>query len=104
MVWMGLYCVVSRCKGGAPVGVVGDLVYSIYIQHIIKCVSVVSRVLLNCREESLNVSVPMRMLEVFSSQRTYLPALGDADSVASLLEQILHSMVQKGKGDRDHDR
>ncbi|XP_030204632.1 ubiquitin-protein ligase E3C isoform X1 [Gadus morhua] len=54
------------------------------------------RVLLNCREESLNVSVPMRMLEVFSSQRTYLPALGDADSVASLLEQILHSMVQKG--------
>ncbi|CAL8313718.1 unnamed protein product [Merluccius merluccius] len=54
------------------------------------------RVLLNCKEESLNVSVPMRMLEVFSSQKTYLPALGDPDSVAALLEQVLHSMVQKG--------
>ncbi|KAG7261927.1 hypothetical protein CRUP_019289 [Coryphaenoides rupestris] len=55
------------------------------------------RILLNCSDESVKVSVPMRMLEVFSSQRTYLPALGgDADSVEVLLEQILLSMVQKG--------
>lgn len=38
----------------------------------------------------------MRMLEIFSSEKTYLPAIPDANYVASLLEQILHYMVQKG--------
>lgn len=39
----------------------------------------------------------MRMLEIFSTERTYLPVIPDANNVASLLEQILHYMVQKGK-------
>lgn len=39
----------------------------------------------------------MRMLEIFSSEKTYLPAIPDANYVASLLEQILHYMVQKGE-------
>uniref|UniRef100_A0AAQ6A377 Ubiquitin-protein ligase E3C n=1 Tax=Amphiprion ocellaris TaxID=80972 RepID=A0AAQ6A377_AMPOC len=55
------------------------------------------RLLQNCMDDSLNVAVPMRMLEVFSSERTYLPVIPDANYVASLLEQILHYMVQKGK-------
>lgn len=38
----------------------------------------------------------MRMLEIFSSEKTYLPVIPDANYVASLLEQILHYMVQKG--------
>lgn len=38
----------------------------------------------------------MRMLEIFSSERTYLLVIPDANYVASLLEQILHYMVQKG--------
>uniref|UniRef100_A0A4W6FHD2 Ubiquitin-protein ligase E3C n=1 Tax=Lates calcarifer TaxID=8187 RepID=A0A4W6FHD2_LATCA len=54
------------------------------------------RLLQNCRDDSLNVAVPMRMLEIFSSERTYLPVIPDANYVASLLEQILHYMVQKG--------
>lgn len=55
------------------------------------------RLLQNCRDDSLNVAVPMRMLEIFSSEKTYLPVIPDANYVASLLEQILHYMVQKGK-------
>lgn len=39
----------------------------------------------------------MRMLEIFSSEKTYRPVIPDANYVASLLEQILHYMVQKGK-------
>ncbi|KAG7224978.1 hypothetical protein INR49_014895 [Caranx melampygus] len=55
------------------------------------------RVLLqNCKDDSLNVAVPMRMLEIFSSERTYLPVIPDVNYVASLLEQILHYMVQTG--------
>uniref|UniRef100_A0A672J7R4 Ubiquitin-protein ligase E3C n=1 Tax=Salarias fasciatus TaxID=181472 RepID=A0A672J7R4_SALFA len=54
------------------------------------------RLLQNCKDDSLNVAVPMRMLEIFSSERTYLPVIPDANCVASLLEQILHYMVQKG--------
>uniref|UniRef100_A0A665X5I4 Ubiquitin-protein ligase E3C n=1 Tax=Echeneis naucrates TaxID=173247 RepID=A0A665X5I4_ECHNA len=54
------------------------------------------RLLQNCKDDSLNVAVPMRMLEIFSSKRTYLPLIPDANYVASLLEQILHYMVQKG--------
>lgn len=39
----------------------------------------------------------MRMLDIFSSEKTYLHVIPDANNVASLLEQILHYMVQKGK-------
>lgn len=38
----------------------------------------------------------MRMLEVFSSDRTYLPLTQDANCVNAFIEQILHYMVQKG--------
>ncbi|KGL74049.1 Ubiquitin-protein ligase E3C, partial [Tinamus guttatus] len=54
------------------------------------------RLLQNCNDDSLNVALPMRMLEVFSSENTYLPVLRDAGYVASLIEQILHYMIQKG--------
>lgn len=50
-----------------------------------------------CKDDSLNVTVPMRMLEIFSSEKTYLPIIPDANYVASLLEQILHYMVQTGR-------
>lgn len=39
----------------------------------------------------------MRMLDIFASEKTYLPVIPDANYVASLLEQILHYIVQKGK-------
>lgn len=55
------------------------------------------RLLKLCRDDSLNVAVPMRMLEVFSSERTYVSVLQDANCVTALIEQILHYMVQKGK-------
>lgn len=54
------------------------------------------RLLQSCEDDSLNVAVPMRMLEVFSSERTYLPFLQDENYVTALIEQILHYMVQKG--------
>uniref|UniRef100_A0A4W5P999 HECT-type E3 ubiquitin transferase n=1 Tax=Hucho hucho TaxID=62062 RepID=A0A4W5P999_9TELE len=54
------------------------------------------RLLQTCKDDSLNVAVPMRMLDIFSSERTYLPVLEDMNCVASLIEQILHYMVQKG--------
>uniref|UniRef100_A0A5F8GAW5 Ubiquitin-protein ligase E3C n=1 Tax=Monodelphis domestica TaxID=13616 RepID=A0A5F8GAW5_MONDO len=54
------------------------------------------RLLQNCNDDSLNVALPMRMLEVFSSENTYLPVLQDASYVASVIEQILHYMIQKG--------
>uniref|UniRef100_A0A669E4T7 Ubiquitin-protein ligase E3C n=1 Tax=Oreochromis niloticus TaxID=8128 RepID=A0A669E4T7_ORENI len=57
------------------------------------------RLLQSCTDDSLNVAVPMRMLEIFSTERTYLPVIPDANNVASLLEQILHYMVQKEQGD-----
>ncbi|KAI5610533.1 ubiquitin-protein ligase E3C, partial [Silurus asotus] len=49
-----------------------------------------------CGDDGVNVAVPMRMLEVFSSERTYLPPLQDAATAAALTEQVLHFMVQKG--------
>lgn len=55
------------------------------------------RLLQNCNDDSLNVALPMRMLEVFSSENTYLPVLRDVSYVTSLIEQILHYMVQKGE-------
>ncbi|KAG8573428.1 hypothetical protein GDO81_012404 [Engystomops pustulosus] len=54
------------------------------------------RLLQHCHDDSLNVALPMRMVEVFSSENTYLPVLQDAMTVASLVEQILHYMIQKG--------
>ncbi|XP_073533789.1 ubiquitin-protein ligase E3C [Phyllobates terribilis] len=54
------------------------------------------RLLQHCYDDSLNVALPMRMVEVFSSENTYLPVLDDAMIVASLVEQILHYMIQKG--------
>ncbi|KFV40942.1 Ubiquitin-protein ligase E3C, partial [Gavia stellata] len=54
------------------------------------------RLLQNCNDDSLNVALPMRMLEVFSSENTYLPVLQDVSYVTSLIEQILHYMIQKG--------
>ncbi|KAF7706750.1 ubiquitin-protein ligase E3C isoform X2 [Silurus meridionalis] len=54
------------------------------------------RLLQLCGDDGVNVAVPMRMLEVFSSERTYLPPLQDAATAAALTEQVLHSMVQKG--------
>ncbi|XP_015210396.1 ubiquitin-protein ligase E3C [Lepisosteus oculatus] len=54
------------------------------------------RLLQTCKDDNLNVAVPMRMLEIFSSEITYLPVLQDANCVASLIEQILHYMVHKG--------
>eukprot|EP00069_Balaena_mysticetus_P020326 bmy_12875T0 len=50
----------------------------------------------NCNDDSLNVALPMRMLEVFSSENTYLPVLQDASYVVSVIEQILHYMIQNG--------
>lgn len=56
-----------------------------------------SRLLQSCNDDSLNVALPMRMLEVFSSENTYLPVLRDASYVVSVVEQILHYMIQNGK-------
>lgn len=38
----------------------------------------------------------MRMLEIYSSEKTYQSVIPDASLVTSLLEQILHYMVPKG--------
>ncbi|GAA6083017.1 ubiquitin-protein ligase E3C-like isoform X1, partial [Tachysurus ichikawai] len=54
------------------------------------------RLLQLCEDEGVNVAVPMRMLEVFTSERTYLPPLQDNRAAAALIEQVLHYMVQKG--------
>lgn len=54
------------------------------------------RLLQYCDDDGLNVALPMRMVEVFSSENTYLSVLGDTTTVASLVEQILHYMIQKG--------
>ncbi|GAA6084679.1 ubiquitin-protein ligase E3C-like [Tachysurus ichikawai] len=54
------------------------------------------RLLQLCEDEGVNVAVPMLMLEVFTSERTYLPPLQDDSAAAALTEQVLHYMVQKG--------
>uniref|UniRef100_A0A8C4X6B0 Ubiquitin-protein ligase E3C n=1 Tax=Erpetoichthys calabaricus TaxID=27687 RepID=A0A8C4X6B0_ERPCA len=54
------------------------------------------RLLETCKDNKFNVAVPMRMLETFSSEKTYLTVLQDANCVASLAEQILHYMVHNG--------
>ncbi|XP_011796991.1 PREDICTED: ubiquitin-protein ligase E3C [Colobus angolensis palliatus] len=58
--------------------------------------SLCCRLLQNCNDDSLNVALPMRMLEVFSSEDTYLPVLQDASYVVSVIEQILHYMIHNG--------
>lgn len=62
------------------------LTFPFYLQRLLQC----------CRDDSLNVTVPMRMLEIFSSEKTYHPVIPDASLITSLLEQILHYMVPKG--------
>ncbi|XP_032900349.1 ubiquitin-protein ligase E3C isoform X2 [Amblyraja radiata] len=81
---------------------------SLYVQQLIdsnkqiclyqiKCLlGLCCRLLKSCNNESLNVTVPLRMLEIFSSEKTYLPVIQDVNSVTSIVEQILHYMVQKG--------
>ncbi|VTJ75247.1 Hypothetical predicted protein [Marmota monax] len=58
--------------------------------------SLCCRLLQSCNDDSLNVALPMRMLEVFSSENTYLPVLQDASYVVSVIEQILHYMIHSG--------
>lgn len=62
-----------------------------------ECFAPFYRLLQSCSDDSLNVALPMRMLEVFSSEGTYLPVLQDASYVVSVIEQILHYMIQNGK-------
>ncbi|XP_022369655.1 ubiquitin-protein ligase E3C isoform X1 [Enhydra lutris kenyoni] len=64
--------------------------------QIKRLVSLGCRLLQSCSDDSLNVALPMRMLEVFSSENTYLPVLQDAGYVASIIEQILHYVIQNG--------
>ncbi|XP_073094225.1 ubiquitin-protein ligase E3C isoform X5 [Manis javanica] len=64
--------------------------------QIKRLMSLCCRLLQSCSDDSLNVALPMRMLEVFSSEGTYLPVLQDASYVVSVIEQILHYMIQNG--------
>ncbi|GAB1289498.1 Ubiquitin-protein ligase E3C [Apodemus speciosus] len=64
--------------------------------QIKRLMSLCCRLLQNCSDDSLNVALPMRMLEVFSSENTYLPVLQDSSYVVSVIEQILHYMVHSG--------
>ncbi|ELW69801.1 Ubiquitin-protein ligase E3C [Tupaia chinensis] len=64
--------------------------------QIKRLMSLCCRLLQNCNDDSLNVALPMRMLEVFSSENTYLPVLQDAGYVVSVIEQVLHYMIQNG--------
>nr|XP_028702360.1 ubiquitin-protein ligase E3C isoform X4 [Macaca mulatta] len=64
--------------------------------QIKRLMSLCCRLLQNCNDDSLNVALPMRMLEVFSSEDTYLPVLQDASYVVSVIEQILHYMIHNG--------
>ncbi|XP_076828121.1 ubiquitin-protein ligase E3C [Brachyhypopomus gauderio] len=54
------------------------------------------RLLQQCGDECVSVAVPMRMLEVFCWEETYLPVLQDPTAATALTEQILHYVVQKG--------
>lgn len=54
------------------------------------------RVLQSAGDGSLNVALPVRMLEVFTCEGTYLPVLREAGPVAAVIEQILHYVVQHG--------
>ncbi|XP_069853262.1 ubiquitin-protein ligase E3C [Dipodomys merriami] len=64
--------------------------------QIKRLMSLCCRLLQNCNDDSLNVALPMRMIEVFSSENTYLPVLQDTSDVVSVIEQILHYMVHSG--------
>eukprot|EP00062_Callorhinchus_milii_P022092 gi/632979508/ref/XP_007906509.1/ PREDICTED: ubiquitin-protein ligase E3C [Callorhinchus milii] len=68
----------------------------ICLYQIKRLLGLCCRLLRSCNNENLNVTVPLRMLETFSSDKTYLPSVQEANCVASLIEQILHYMVQKG--------
>ncbi|KAF7472864.1 Hypothetical predicted protein [Marmota monax] len=58
--------------------------------------SLCCRWLQRCNDDRLNVALPMRMLEVFSSENTSLPVLLDASYVVSVIEQVLHYMIHNG--------
>uniref|UniRef100_A0A8C5LBI6 Ubiquitin-protein ligase E3C n=3 Tax=Jaculus jaculus TaxID=51337 RepID=A0A8C5LBI6_JACJA len=64
--------------------------------QIKRLMSLCCRLLQSCNDDSLNVALPMRMLEVFSSENTYLPVLQDASYVVSVIEQVLHYMIHNG--------
>ncbi|XP_048196495.1 ubiquitin-protein ligase E3C [Perognathus longimembris pacificus] len=64
--------------------------------QIKRLMSLCCRLLQNCNDDSLNVALPMRMLEVFSSEKTYLPVLQDTSYVVSVIEQILLYMIHSG--------
>ncbi|XP_053569799.1 ubiquitin-protein ligase E3C [Bombina bombina] len=68
----------------------------ICLYQIKRLLGLCCRLLQHCQDDSLNVALPMRMVEVFSSENTYLPILQNPTLVASLVEQILHYMIQKG--------
>ncbi|XP_062900489.1 ubiquitin-protein ligase E3C isoform X1 [Mobula hypostoma] len=68
----------------------------ICLYQIKRLLALCCRLLKSCNNETLNVTVPLRMLEIFSSEKTYLPIVRDVNSVTSIVEQILHYMVQKG--------
>ncbi|XP_054987111.1 ubiquitin-protein ligase E3C isoform X1 [Sorex araneus] len=54
------------------------------------------RLLQDSGDDSSSAALPLRMLEVFSSESTYLPALQDAGHVLPVIERVAHSMVQSG--------
>ncbi|XP_054430760.1 ubiquitin-protein ligase E3C [Pteronotus mesoamericanus] len=64
--------------------------------QIKRLLSLCCRLLQNCNDDSLNVALPMRTLEVFSSENTYLPVLKDASYAVSVVEQVLCYMIQNG--------
>lgn len=66
------------------------------LYQIKRLMSLCCRLLQSCNDDSLNVALPMRMLEVFSSEKTYSSVLPDASYVVSVVEQVLHYMVQNG--------
>ncbi|XP_045394951.1 ubiquitin-protein ligase E3C-like isoform X1 [Lemur catta] len=65
--------------------------------QIKRLMSLCCRLLQNCNDDSLNVALPMRMLEVFSSENTYMPVLQDANYVVSVIAQTLHYVIQNGE-------
>ncbi|XP_078535218.1 LOW QUALITY PROTEIN: uncharacterized protein LOC144821949 [Lissotriton helveticus] len=73
-----------------------DRLYMKCLFHIKRLLGLCCRLLQHCNEDSLNVALPLRMIEVFVSESKYLPKLQDANYVASIVEHILHYMIKKG--------
>ncbi|KAG3289179.1 UBE3C-containing [Ictidomys tridecemlineatus] len=64
--------------------------------QIKRLMSLCCRWLQSYNDDSLNVALPMRNLEVFSSENTSLPVLLDASYVVSVIEQVLHYVIHNG--------